>query len=202
MSTSSEHPIFARAWSFIGPRSMSRRERAELLEGLSGDVVEVGAGDGLNFAFYPPGVASLLAVEPEPTLRTRALRRATPATRGVDGTAEDLPAADGSADAAVACPVLCSVTDQARAPAELHRVLRPGGELRFYEHVRAHGRAGLALQRGLDRSGVWPCLAAGCHLTRDTAGAIAAAGFEIERCRSFGVGLVPVPHITGVARRR
>jgi ubiquinone/menaquinone biosynthesis C-methylase UbiE len=191
----------------MGPRVLAERDRQELLEGLTGRVLEVGAGDGLNFQHYPDTVASVLAVEPEPRMRGGAEPRAY-ASRVriavVDGTAEQLPAADGSCDAAVACLVLCSVDDQARALDEIRRVLRPGGELRFYEHVAAHGRVGAAVQRGLDRSGVWPCLGGGCHLTRDTQQAITAAGFAIERCRAFGMGLGPVriPHIAGRARRR
>jgi ubiquinone/menaquinone biosynthesis C-methylase UbiE len=201
------HPIFARWWARTGSSAMSKRDRAELLESLSGRVLEVGAGDGLNFDFYPDTVASVLAVEPEPSLRARAQHRAAE-TAGRDitvvaGTAEALPAEDASVDAVVTCLVLCSVGDQARALAEAQRVLRPGGELRFYEHVVAHSRAGLAVQRGLDRSGIWPLFGAGCHLTRDTESAIRASGLHVERLRRFPVGLGPVgiPHIAGVARR-
>jgi ubiquinone/menaquinone biosynthesis C-methylase UbiE len=200
------HPIFARVWALTGSGAMSRRDRAELLEGVSGQVLEVGAGDGLNFAFYPGSVTSVLAVEPEPSLRARAERRAAETEADitvVDGTAEALPVPDASFDAVVTCLVLCSVGDQARALAEARRVLRPGGELRFYEHVAARSRAGAALQQGLDRSGIWPLMGAGCHLTRDTEASIRAAGFGIERLRRFGVGPGPVavPHIAGIARR-
>ena len=162
----------------------------------------MGAGDGLNFAHYPATVTALTAVEPEPHLRAGAQRRARDApvtVTVIDGTAEDLPVPSAAFDAVVACLVLCSVTDQAQALAELVRVLRPGGELRFYEHVVARGGAGAALQRGLDRSGLWPRLGAGCHLARDTGAAMTAAGLTIEACRRFSSG--GLPHIAGVARR-
>ena len=78
--------------------------------------------------------------------------------------------------------VLCSVPDQERALSELRRVLRAGGELRFYEHVIARRQPKRALFRLADRSGLWPAVAGGCHLARDTGAAIAAAGFAVERC--------------------
>jgi SAM-dependent methyltransferase len=108
--------------------------RRALLAGLTGPVLEVGAGNGRNFAHYPSTVTDVLAVEPEPYLRGLAQVAAGQApvpVRVVDGTADALPTPDASMKAAVAALVLCSVPDQARALAELHQVLRPGGELRF-----------------------------------------------------------------------
>jgi len=108
-------------------------------------------------------------------------------------------------DVAVASLVLCSVPDQARTLAELHRVLRPGGELRFYEHVIARCQPKRAILQLADRSGLWPAIGGGCHPARDTGAAIEAAGFTIERCERFGFrasALEPsVPYILGVARR-
>lgn len=204
------HPIFARMYALIS-RKMEKKgvaeHRDEMLAGLEGRVVEVGAGNGLNFGHYPATVTEVVAVEPEPYLRSRAeeaARQARVPVTIVDGVAERLPADDGSFDAAVASLVLCSVPDQSRALAEIARVLRRGGELRFYEHVVANDNPRMAsVQRWLDDRNIWPRMAGGCHAARDTAAAIEHAGFTIERCRRFpfAAGPVAVPHIIGVARR-
>lgn len=201
-----DHPLFARFWKVVAPGAMSGRDRDTLLAGLRGEVVEIGCGTGVNFAHYPPEVTRVVAVEPEPHLRADAAKHAAKAAVSVevvDGTAESLPVADGACDAAVTSLVLCSVSDQATALAEIQRVLRPGGELRFYEHVVAHRERGAAVQRWLDRSGVWPHLGAGCHVSRDTLAAIEASGFTLEDHRRFmsGFGPFALPHIAGVARR-
>jgi ubiquinone/menaquinone biosynthesis C-methylase UbiE len=204
------HPIFARLWSLMSRHEPAeiRRHRDELLAGLSGRVIELGAGVGSNFAHYPATVTEVVAVEPEPYLRERAraaAARAAARIEVVDGDADHLPAEDGSFDAAVACLVLCTVPDQARALAELRRVLRRGGELRFYEHVRSD-RPVLALsQRAVDRV-FWPRAFGGCHTARDTPSAIEAAGFEVEDQRRMWVNPLPIafpvaPHAIGRARR-
>jgi len=200
------HPLFARFWSRVSGTVVSHRHRAELLSGLRGRVLEVGAGDGRNFGHYPSEVSEVVAVEPEPYLRelaSDAALRAPVAITVLDGTAELLPLEDGSCHSVVSSLVLCSVGDQHTALAELRRVLAPGGELRFYEHVVAHQRLGRAVQAGLDGSGIWPQLGAGCHLTRDTVAAIGAAGFAVERMRRFtsGPGPLGIPFVLGVARR-
>ncbi len=197
-----QHPVFARAWSTLGPRAVAHRDRRDLLAGARGTVVEIGAGTGLNFPFYPDTVTSVLAVEPEPYLRHRAHDAAQDApvpVSVVDGTAEAIPAEDARFDVAVACLVLCSVPSQAAALAELRRVLKPGGELRFYEHVVAEHPVGSAVQRTLDRTGVWPAVGAGCHLARDTGAAIRAAGFTTGTVGRAMSG--PLPHIAGIAQR-
>ncbi len=200
------HPLFARVWSLVAGAVAPDWRRAELLAGTAGRVVEVGCGEGRNFRHYPPDVREVIAIEPEPYLRRLAERAASTAPVAVrvhPGTAERLPVQDGGCDVVVCSLVLCSVEDQATALAEISRVLRPGGELRFYEHVVAHGRSAARAQRGLDRSGVWPLVAGGCHLARDTVAAIAGSGLVVERCDRFAMGRGPlaVPVVSGVARR-
>jgi ubiquinone/menaquinone biosynthesis C-methylase UbiE len=182
--------------------------RRALLAGLSGDVLEVGAGNGLNFAHYPPEVTSVLAVEPE--LRLRQVARGAAATAGVPieivgGVAESLPAADGSIDAVVYSLVLCSVANQARALREAQRVLRPGGEVRFFEHVAAATSGLRSVQRVLDRT-IWPTLGGGCHVSRDTVSAIQGSGFTIDKLDQFRfpdtrISLPTSTHVVGSARR-
>ena len=209
--TDIERPGFARAYPAAAARADRRgaaEHRRRLLDGLRGRVVEVGAGSGNNFPHYPATVTEVVAVEPEPTLRTLAAEAAPRARVPITvmaGTGEALPLPDGSVDAAVASLVLCTVPDLARALAELRRVLRPAGELRFYEHVIPERHPKRALFQLLDHSGLWPALGGGCHPARDTAAAIAAAGFAIERCERFtfrGGPLEPrIPYVLGVARR-
>ncbi len=203
---SEDHPIFARLWPHLSGRIVPPRRRRELLEGLEGRVVEIGAGDGPSFAHYPASVTEVVAVEPEPHLRALASTAADGLGFGVsvtDGRAEALPLASGSCDAAVSCLVLCSVSDQAEALAELRRVVRPGGRLRFYEHVVAGAPATRAVQRGLDASRLWPTVSGGCHLSRDTLAAIGRAGFEVGAVRQFtsGPNAVGVPFLLGEAVR-
>jgi ubiquinone/menaquinone biosynthesis C-methylase UbiE len=198
-----EHPVFARLYERFSTHEESRGQadnRRRLLAGLEGRVVEVGAGNGLNFAHYPAGVTEVVAVEPEPFLRERATGRAASAPvpiAVVDGTAERLPLGDGEIDAVVTSLVLCSVADQAVALAEARRVLRPGGELRFYEHVISRRPAKAAFQRAFTAT-VWKRIAGGCHMDRDTGAAIAAAGFLVESCER--VPFQGLAHLLGTAR--
>ena len=198
------HPVFARFWTFIAEREDKAGQndnRREMLAGARGRALEVGAGNGRNFPHYPAEVDEVVAVEPEPYLRERAREAAAEArvrVDVVDATDDPLPFPDDSFDVAVACLVLCSVPDQARALAELRRVLRPGGELRFYEHVVPSRPRQARLFRLADDSGVWPHVGAGCHLSRDTGAAIAQAGFDVERVRPHSYN--GLPHILGVAR--
>ncbi|MEU5951380.1 class I SAM-dependent methyltransferase [Streptomyces sp. NPDC047525] len=186
------HPVFARFYArqSVAAERVIATYRRELLAGLSGRVIEVGAGNGLNFAHYPAAVSEVVAIEPERILRQLAASAAVRADVPVDvvpGAAEALPVKSEAFDGAVASLVLCSVRDVPRALGELRRVLRPGGELRFFEHGVAPGSGMAAAQRALDRT-VWPLLFGGCHVARDTLGALRAAGFELGPYRRL---LVP-----------
>ena len=198
-----QHPRFARFYRWMSVRMESRgvaEHRGRLLAGLTGQVIEVGAGNGLNFAHYPAGVAHVLAVEPDDLLRADALRAADVApvpVAVVAGQAEALPFGDGEADAVVASLVLCSVSDQAVALAEIRRVLRPGGQLRFYEHVRSSRRAAGMAEDVL--TPVWSRLAGGCHPNRDTVAAVRRAGFDVDDVERFPFG--GLTHVLGRAHR-
>jgi SAM-dependent methyltransferase len=205
------HPVFSRVYPYIaraGEKGGAGEHRRALLAGLSGRVIEVGAGHGLNFAYYPPTVTEVVAVEPEAHLRDLAQRAAEQVTVGVNvvaGSAETLPADDGGFDAAVVSLVLCSVPDQDLALREIHRVLRADGELRFYEHVIALEPRAARVQRVLDAT-IYPYFTGGCHCARDTGAAIGGAGFQIEREERIAFKPSPlaptIPHILGTARRQ
>jgi ubiquinone/menaquinone biosynthesis C-methylase UbiE len=204
------HPVFARMYARMADEFEEKgaaEHRDEALAGLAGGVVEIGVGTGANFVHYPTAVTAVVGVEPEPYLREVAERSAASAPVPVtvlDAMADRLPLDDASCDAGVASLVLCTVDDPAAALAELWRVMRPGGELRFFEHVRADAPGLARLQRMVDV--VWPRLGGGCHASRDTLASIDEAGFEIERVRHFSfrpsLVVAPVsPHVIGVARR-
>ncbi|MGW6922114.1 class I SAM-dependent methyltransferase [Streptomyces sp. NPDC054950] len=187
------HPLFARFYARLGAAAETRAGlaavRDQLLSGLSGRIIEIGAGNGLNFAHYPAAVSEVVAIEPERHLRTLALEAARRAEVPVDvvpAVAEALPVKSEAFDGAVLSLVLCSVRDVPRTLGELRRVLRPGGELRFFEHGPGGGPAMRFTQRALDHT-VWPTLAGGCHLTRDTLDALREAGFEVGPYRRLTV---------------
>jgi ubiquinone/menaquinone biosynthesis C-methylase UbiE len=182
--------------------------RGELFEGLSGDVLEIGAGTGASLRHYPAAVTRLVATEPDrymiPKLRERARRDRPGRVEIVEAAATALPFADGSFDAVVSSLVLCSVDDLDRALAEVRRVLRPGGALAYMEHVAADERpARLAWQHRVEP--FWKLVAGNCHLTRRTADAIRAAGFAIEREERDSMRKAnPLTRATvrGIARKR
>jgi SAM-dependent methyltransferase len=201
------HPIFARCYARVGHLMDAEigDHRRRLLVGLTGRVLEVGAGNGLNFPHYPATVTDVLAIEPEPYLRRLALAAASQApvpSRVVAGIAVALPLHDGAVDVVVASLVLCTVTDPDLALAETRRVLRPGGRLRFYEHVRATDPRLARWQDRLERP--WGWLVGGCHPNRDTVAAITAAGLRPVQLDRFDLQAMPPParpHVLGVAER-
>ncbi|WP_410812132.1 class I SAM-dependent methyltransferase [Micromonospora sp. 067-2] len=185
------HPVFARVYERLSvamDRSGMVEFRRSLVAGLSGRVIEIGAGNGRMFPHYPPGVTEVVAVEPERRLRAAAVRAASRApvpVTVVDGLAEALPVGQGEFDAAVVALVLCTVPDQPGALTEVGRVLRPGGQLRFFEHVAVEEPSGMRRVQQLLDATLWPKLFGGCHIGRDTVAAIAGAGFAIEELRRF-----------------
>lgn len=174
--------------------------------GLSGTVLEIGAGTGRDFPRLAPD-AEWIGLEPDrglhARLRASAARHGHPGARILDAPAESIPLPDESVDAVVSSVVLCSVDDQDAALAEVTRVLRPGGRLVFFEHVAAPpGTWTRRLQR------VWAPFSRrfdrGCDPVRDTEAAIGRADFALVELRRFlrpaGLGLT-VPFIAGYARR-
>jgi SAM-dependent methyltransferase len=161
-----------------------RRER--LVAGLAGDVLEVGAGTGLNLAHYRRPTR-VVALEPDRAyarrLRARG-RDAGFAVEVVEGRAEALPLPDESFDHVVTTLALCSVDDLDRSLAEIVRVLRPGGALHFLEHVRGNGRVAAWQDRltPLQRR-----LADGCHLNRDIAAAIERSELRVDALERFAL---------------
>ncbi|MGB9185583.1 MAG: class I SAM-dependent methyltransferase [Solirubrobacteraceae bacterium] len=202
------HPVFARAYARMSPGAESRGlagRRDQLLAGLSGRVIEIGAGNGLNFTHYPATVNEVTAVEPEPHLRKLALGAAAKAPvsiRIVDAVADQLPFAAGAFDHVVFSLALCSVADPRAALAEAHRILRPEGGLRYLEHVIAERRFAAWVQRALDAS-VWPRVAGGCHLARDTGALIRQCGFVVNSEQRIKPTWErpAIPHLLGHASR-
>lgn len=192
-----DHPFFARMWTVMSAHEtpLLRRLRTENLAGLSGRVLEVGAGTGTNFAFYPGTVTQVIALEPETRLASRAREAAVAApvpVTVIESTIESM-SDTGSFDAVVCSLVLCSVVDPEDVLHQLNSILRPGGELRYFEHVASTGWRG-SLQRLADAT-VWPRIAGNCHTHRDTERVITEAGFSLEAARRLWTfpAWVPLP---------
>ena len=169
-------------------RQMARTEKAglrvvrqRLLADLSGDVLEIGGGTGANLSYYGPAVTSLMLTEPQPPMLRRLERAVSehrPSATVLRAPAEDLPFDDHTFDAAVSTLVLCGVDDQPRALRELRRVLRPGGQLVFIEHVRADDAPTARLQ---DRMNWLNRAVVCCDCNRPTLDTIKAAGFTLSQ---------------------
>lgn len=190
------HRWFAATYERRGRRGESgynEQIRRRVAGEATGRTLEIGAGTGFNFPYYPEN-AEVVGIEPDPHM----LRRVEPRARehGIElraAPAERLPFPNASFDTVVSTGVFCAVDDPARALSEVDRVLRPGGLLRFSEHVRAPRKARRLMQRTLDP--VHYRLFR-CHIGRDTIRLIREAGFEIDE-------LEPLQHadVMGVARK-
>lgn len=159
-------------------------------DGVGLRVLEIGAGTGVGFAFYPAGV-TVSAVEPSVAMAARARERAGRAAATievVEARAEELPFSDGSFDCAIATLAWCSVADPLAAFAEVRRVLRPRGRLLLLEHVHSRWQPARRLQSLAALT--WRRVAQGCRLDQDTVGLLSAAGFAVERRRDHLLGWV------------
>ena len=201
-----DHPLFAQLYDPVmrlPERLLLGDHRAHLAEGLSGMVLDLGSGTGAMFPHYPAEL-TVHAVEPDPHMREQAADRAAEFETDielVEAGGERLPYPDDSFDTAVAVFVLCTVQDLAASLDELARVVRPGGELRFLEHVRARGAAGRlhdALAPG------WFHAAGGCTLNRQTGDVLTRDDrFELLEYERFESGLSQLlPLVRGRLERR
>lgn len=183
-----------------------RQWRRELLADAAGRVLEIGAGTGACFPFYTDRVTHLVAAEPDPHMRLRMCGSSPTRAFEIEtspASADALPFASGSFDTVVSSLVLCSVENLEGAVAEIHRVLAPGGQLLFLEHVAADERPDrLRWQRRVEP--IWKRIAGNCHLTRRTEAAIRDAGFDIERVTRESIQkAMPLarPSVRGRARK-
>jgi len=198
MATSTvDNPFFARVWTWMAshePESVKQLRR-ENLAGLSGRVLEIGAGTGTNFELYPDTVTEVVAVEPEHRLVVQAQQAAAAASVPVTVSTDTVEQfADAEPFDAVVCSlVLCSVDDPDRVVRQLHSLLKPGGELRYFEHVASSG-ARARLQKLADAT-LWPRMAGNCHTHRHTEQTIVDAGFKVSGARREWVlpAWMPVP---------
>lgn len=193
MPSPPKSPWFARLYDpLMAPIELlsMRRARRALVADAPGRVLEIGAGTGLNLPHYRSAV-SVVATEPDEEMLRRARGRVAAAAvpiRLVLAGAEALPFADASFDTVVATCVFCTVPDPEQGFREIRRVLKPGGELRLLEHVRASSPAIARLQ---DRATpAWSRIAGGCRLNRPTLKTALRAGFRVERVESRFGGLV------------
>jgi ubiquinone/menaquinone biosynthesis C-methylase UbiE len=181
-----------------------REMRRDLLSAARGRVLELGAGTGFNLEHYPEAVESLTLVEPDPHMSAKLRPKVVASGREaevIEAAAEELPFPDSSFDTAVVTLVLCSVPDPAAGLAETKRVLKPGGQLLFLEHVRSQDPGVARWQDRLEAP--WRFLGDGCHCNRDTVSAISAAGFElgdVERGELPKAPPIVRPLATGSAR--
>ncbi|SEQ86671.1 Methyltransferase domain-containing protein [Amphritea atlantica] len=165
-------------------------EREQLLSYATGAVLEIGAGTGTSFDCYPGQVSELYALEPDTGVMQKAcavLAALPEAQRNkiqlLVADAMDIPLADNQFDTVVCFLVLCSVPHPQKVLQEIYRVLRPGGQLLFFEHVLSDD---VTVQRWQHRlNPFWRRCAGGCQLNRETAELISRAGFEVPQLQRY-----------------
>jgi ubiquinone/menaquinone biosynthesis C-methylase UbiE len=173
-------------------RSMGRR-RGELVAKASGRTLEIGAGTGANLPYYTDAVEELILAEPFEPMRRRMERKLTESRRSarmLDASAEAIPLEGESLDTVVSTLVLCTVDFPEAALAEVARVLRPGGQLLFIEHVRSHSPRMARWQDRLEAP--WRHFGAGCRCNRDTVASIESAGLSTEHEEEHWKGVPPI----------
>lgn len=205
------HPIVAAVYDRFtrhAEKNILPEHRRYLARDLHGVVLDLGAGTGAMFPYLKEAAQrdaslQLFGIEPDLYMRTRAERKTEDI--GLDITiqqarAESLPFDDEHFDVVIASLVFCTIPDMEKALQEVHRVLKPGGEFRFLEHVRSTGALG---QFQDVAAPVWQRLAAGCHLDRQTAETFTDSSLEVDELDTMNVGMFPVkPFIRGTAVRR
>ena len=201
--------LWDRLWSagydFLGTRfgKIEEPHRRRLVENLEGEVLEVGSGTGFNFPYYRKA-SRVVALEPSDEMRKRSYERARRAAVPIDvvsGSGEQLDFPDDSFDAVVFALVLCTIPHPERAVWEAKRVLRPGGAIHFYEHVRSKDPKVARRQDLILKP--WRFVNRGCHPNRNTLETIRAAGLNLEETEEFDLAGAPgicKAHILGVAR--
>jgi len=186
-------------------KTVLRGHRKALLDRVAGRVIEIGGGTGVNLPFYGGAIEDLIITEPEAPMARHLQRKLADHTlpaRVVQARAEELPFEDQSFDFAVSTLVLCTVDDPERALEEIHRLLKPNGQLLFVEHVRATNPR---LARWQDRlHGFQVRFAHGCHCNRRTLESIEDAGFRVTELTHDRLRMAPPivhPLIVGAANR-
>jgi ubiquinone/menaquinone biosynthesis C-methylase UbiE len=195
-------------WQIEHESRRVRRMREETVGGARGRVLEIGCGAGANFQHYGPEVTEVIAIDPSTYMLERARKRVPRAFVPVElreASALELPFEGASFDTVVSTANFCTIPEPARALDEIRRVLKPGGEYRFFDHVRSSGRFGAFWQDLI--TPLWRVLGAGCHPNRDIGTLVRGAGFSsVEAVGSRLYPMIPPvvlvsPHVQGVAVR-
>lgn len=198
-----EHRIFSALYEHVYSRiepAVIRKHRAMVAGGARGKVLEIGIGNGLNLPYYQ-AAEEVWGVDPDPSMleKVGARIQSSPVqVKLVRAEAEELPFEKETFDTVVMTLVFCSVRDPVRASAEILRVLKQGGELRFLEHVQSKGSVWAGVQAAL--TPVWSHFAAGCHLNRDSLRYFIEVGFQLDKPEYFLGGIFPV--VTGTGYKR